>query len=172
MSEPAGARSPDHPAPAPKAEGVAFTCPFEVRWADLDGNGHVRNTAFSEYATHTRFRLLAAHGFGAGRLQAERFGPVMMREETRYRRELRLGDTVAVTVRCAGLSADASHWRVRQEVRRGDGKEAAVLTITGGWIHLDSRRLMVPPPELAAVLLALPRTTDFEELPTLIRARP
>ena len=45
----------------PPADGVAFTCPFEVRWADLDGNRHVRNTAFSEYATHTRFRLLAAH---------------------------------------------------------------------------------------------------------------
>jgi acyl-CoA thioesterase FadM len=40
-------------------EGTAFECRFEVRWADLDGNRHVRNTAFSEYATHTRFRLLA-----------------------------------------------------------------------------------------------------------------
>ena len=155
----------------PSAEGVAFACPFEVRWADLDGNRHVRNTAFSEYATHTRFRLLAAHGFTAERLEALRFGPVMMREETRYRRELHLGDQVTVTVRCAGLSADASHWRVWQEVLRADGKEAAVLAITGGWIHLDERRLMVPPAELAAVLLALPRTRDFEELPTLIRGR-
>jgi len=80
-------------------------------------------------------------------------------------------DQVTVTVRCSGLSADASHWRVRQEVLRADGKEAAVLTITGGWIHLDERRLMVPPAELAAILLALPRTRDFEELPTLIRSR-
>jgi acyl-CoA thioester hydrolase len=129
----------------------------------------VRNTAFSEYATHTRFRLLAAHGFDAARLEALRFGPVMMREETRYRRELHLGDRVTVTVRCSGLSADASHWRVHQEVLRDDGKEAAVLTIVGGWIHLDSRKLIVPPPELAAILLALPRTRDFEELATLIR---
>jgi acyl-CoA thioester hydrolase len=149
--------------------GVLFTCPFEVRWSDVDGNRHVRNTAFSEYATHTRFRLLAAHGFDAARLEALRFGPVMMREETRYRRELHLGDRVTVTVRCSGLSADASHWRVHQEVLRDDGKEAAVLTIVGGWIHLDSRKLIVPPPELAAILLALPRTRDFEELASLIR---
>jgi acyl-CoA thioester hydrolase len=159
------------PAGGAAADGVAFTCPFEVRWADLDGNRHVRNTAFSEYATHTRFRLLAAHGFDAQRLEALRFGPVMMREETRYRRELHLGDQVTVTVRCAGLSADASHWRVQQEVLRADGMEAAVLTITGGWIHLDERRLIVPPAELAGVLLALPRTRGFEELPTLIRGR-
>jgi acyl-CoA thioester hydrolase len=162
---PAAASAPAEAA----AAWVLFTCPFEVRWSDVDGNRHVRNTAFSEYATHTRFRLLAAHGFDAARLEALRFGPVMMREETRYRRELHLGDQVTVTVRCSGLSADASHWRVQQEVLRDDGKEAAVLTIVGGWIHLDSRKLIVPPPELAAILLALPRTRDFEELATLIR---
>jgi len=148
---------------------VVFTCPFEVRWGDIDGNRHVRNTAFSEYATHTRFRLLAAHGFDAARLEALRFGPVMMREETRYRRELHLGDCVTVTVRCSGISPDASHWRVHQEVRRDDGKDAALLTIQGGWIHLDTRKLIVPPAELAAVLLALPRTCDFEELASLVR---
>jgi acyl-CoA thioesterase FadM len=65
-------------------EEPAFECRFEVRWSDLDGNRHVRNTAFSEYATHTRFRLLAAHGFDQARLQALRFGPVMMREAIRY----------------------------------------------------------------------------------------
>ncbi|HEU4561309.1 MAG TPA: acyl-CoA thioesterase [Longimicrobium sp.] len=165
--EPADAPEPTHEAGA----GVLFTCPFEVRWSDVDGNRHVRNTAFSEYATHTRFRLLAAHGFDAARLEALRFGPVMMREETRYRRELHLGDRVTVTVRCSGLSADASHWRVRQEVLREDGKEAAVLTIQGGWIHLDSRKLIVPPAGLGDILLALPRTRDFEELASLVRSR-
>jgi acyl-CoA thioester hydrolase len=152
-------------------EGTAFECQFEVRWADLDGNRHVRNTAFSEYATHTRFRLLAAHGFDQARLEALRFGPVMMREEIRYRREVRFGDAVVVTVRCAGLSADGSHWRVHQDVLRPDGKEAVALTIQGGWMDLDARKLVVPPPELAAVLESLPRTRDYETLPSLIRRR-
>ena len=35
----------------------AFQCRFEVRWDDLGGNRHVRNTAFSEYATHGRCYL-------------------------------------------------------------------------------------------------------------------
>jgi acyl-CoA thioesterase FadM len=74
-------------------EGAAFECQFEVRWADLDGNRHVRNTAFGEYATHTRFRLLAAHGFDQAQLEGLRFGPVMMREEIRYRREVLFGDS-------------------------------------------------------------------------------
>lgn len=152
-------------------EGAAFECQFEVRWGDLDGNRHVRNTAFSEYATHTRFRLLAAHGFNQAELQELRFGPVMMREEIRYRREVLFGDALVVNVRCAGLSLDSSHWRVHQEVLRSDRREAAVLTIQGGWIAMDTRKLVTPPAELAAVLQSLPRTRDYEDLPSLIRRR-
>ncbi len=152
-------------------EGEAFACRFEVRWADLDGNRHVRNTAFSEYATHTRFRLLAAHGFDQATLESLRFGPVMMREEIRYRREVLFGDALVVNVRCAGLSSDSSQWRVHQDVLRADGKEAAVLTIQGGWIDLDARKLIAPPAELSAVLQALPRTRDYETLPSLLRRR-
>lgn len=152
-------------------DGEAFSCRLEVRWTDLDGNRHLRNTAYSEYATHTRFRLLASHGFDQAELESLRFGPVMMREEIRYRREVLFGDTLIVNVRCAGLSLDGSQWRVYQDILRSDGREAAVLTIQGGWIHLDSRKLAVPPTELTAILQALPRTRDYEELPSLIRRR-
>jgi acyl-CoA thioester hydrolase len=152
-------------------DGEAFECQFEVRWADLDGNRHVRNTAFSEYATHTRFRLLAAHGFSQAKLEELRFGPVMMREEIRYRREVLFGDALRVNVRCAGLALDCSHWRVHQDVFRSDGREVAILTIQGGWIDLGSRRPIVPPADLGSVLQGLPRTRDFEALPSLLRQR-
>ena len=151
------------------SDDAAWECSFEVRWADLDGNRHLRNTAFSEYATHTRFSLLAGQGFTQARLEELRFGPVMMREEIRYRREARFGERLRVTMRCAGLSDDVSHWRVHQDVIRQDGREAAVLTIQGGWLHLDSRKLVAPPRELAELLQALPRTADFEALPSLLR---
>lgn len=149
--------------------GSAFEIRLEVRWDDLDANRHVRNTAFSEYATNARFHLLVAHGFDQARLEQMRFGPVMMREDIGYRRELFFGDVITVRVHADGLSADGSHWRVYQEVLRSDGKEAATLSIQGGWIHLDQRKLVAPPEELAAVLLSLPRTASFEELPSLLR---
>lgn len=152
-------------------EAAAFECRFEVRWDDLDGNRHVRNTAFSDYATHTRFRLLGAHGFTQAKLEELRFGPVMMREEIRYRREVLFGGDLVVDVRCAGLSPDGSHWRVHQAVTRPDGREAVTLTIQGGWLDLDTRKLVAPPAGLAAVLLSLPRTHDYEDLPSLMRRR-
>lgn len=142
---------------------------FAVRWSDLDANRHVKNTIFSEFATHTRFRLLESHGFGQGRFEALRFGPVMFREEIRYRRELAFGERVAVNVLFAGLSEDGSQWRVHQEVRRADGKQAAILTIDGAWIHLDSRKLIAPPDELLQVVQVLPRTTDFQVLRSVLR---
>lgn len=142
---------------------------FDLRWSDLDANRHVRNTVFSELATHTRFRMLEAHGFPQPRFEQARFGPVMFREEIRYRRELVFGDQVTVNVLFAGLSDDGSQWRVHQEVTRGDEKQAAILTIDGAWIHLDTRRLVAPPEELLSVLRTLPRTEDFEPLRSVLR---
>lgn len=147
----------------------AFEESFAIRWSDLDANRHVRNTIFSELATHTRFRMLEALGFSQQRFEALRFGPVMSREEIRYRRELVFGEAVSVSVVCAGLSEDASHWRVHQEVARENGKQAALLTIDGGWIHLDRRKLIAPPDELFRVLHDLPRSADFEVLRSTVR---
>lgn len=144
---------------------------FAVRWSDLDANRHVRNTVFSEFATHTRFRLLEAHGFDQARFAQLRFGPVMLREEIRYRRELAFGDEVVVNVLFAGLSEDGSQWRVQQEVARA-GKQAAVLTIDGAWIHLDSRKLVAPPPQLLQLLQGLPRAGSFEVLRSMLRGGP
>jgi acyl-CoA thioester hydrolase len=144
---------------------------FVVRWSDLDANRHLRNTVFSEYATHTRFRMLEANGFGQARFQELRFGPVMFREEIRYRREVRFGGAVRVNVLIGGLSPDGSHWRVRQEVTREEGGDrAAILTIDGAWIDLDTRRLVAPPPELAGVLRHSRRVEPFRELRSVVRA--
>jgi acyl-CoA thioester hydrolase len=153
----------------PMNQPQAFEEHFFVRWSDLDANRHVRNTLFSEFATHTRFRLLAANGFSQTRFESLRFGPVMFREEIRYRRELLFGDQVAVNVLFAGLSDDGSQWRVHQEVTRADGKQAAILTIDGAWIHLDTRKLVAPPDELLQLFQRLPRTEDFELLRSVLR---
>jgi acyl-CoA thioester hydrolase len=148
---------------------AAFEEHFSVRWSDVDANRHVRNTIFSEFATHTRFRMLESHGFPQARFESLRFGPVMFREEIRYRRELLFGDQAAVNVLFAGLSEDGSQWRVHQEVTRADGKQAAVLTIDGAWIHLDTRKLVAPPGELLRLLQSLPRTEDYEVLRSVLR---
>jgi acyl-CoA thioester hydrolase len=148
--------------------GLAHEEHFVVRWSDLDANRHVRNTVFSEFATHARFRLLESRGFDQASFERLRFGPVMLREEVRYRRELAFGDSVVVNVILAGLSEDGSQWRVHQEVVRR-GKQAAMLTLDGAWIHLDERKLIAPPTGLLDVLRSMPRAGSFEVLRSVLR---
>lgn len=160
-----GGRGRDADAPDPRR----FS--FRVRWADLDANGHLRNTAYSEYATEARLRHLAENGFGPEQFGELGIGPVIFREEARYRREVRLGDTVTVDFRAAGLSEDGSRWRVAHRVCRSDGEEAATLRLDGGWMELDGRRLVRPPAELLEALRRIPRTEDYEELGSVARGR-
>src|SRR5512136_61226 len=81
----------------PRSPGPV-TAPFErrftVRWADVDANGHLRNTAYSELCSDTRIALLAAGGYGWERFRAEGFGPVLLRESLEYLREGKMGEIV------------------------------------------------------------------------------
>jgi acyl-CoA thioesterase FadM len=90
------------------------------------------------------------------------------REETEYRRELRLGDTATVEVRSDGLSPDVSRWRVTHRLFRPGGVNAARVTVEGSWIDLEERVLALPPDDLADALRGMPRTEGFEELDTVM----
>jgi acyl-CoA thioester hydrolase len=91
-------------------------------------------------------------------------GPVVMRDQIDYFRECRLLDEITVTLALAGLSEDASRMILRNEFFRGDILCARVNS-TAGWFDLRQRKLVVPPPELAALLRTLSRSEDFAELP-------
>ncbi|MFW6206220.1 MAG: acyl-CoA thioesterase [Gemmatimonadota bacterium] len=147
---------------------TAFRTKMEVRWADLDANRHVRNTAYSEFATHARLRFLASRGFPAERFNRIGIGPIFFREETVFRREIHLGDTITIEVRADGLAPDVSRWRVVHRILQGDEHEAARVTVEGAWMDLTARALAAPPPELADALRELPRTEAFEELKSVV----
>ena len=142
---------------------------FVVRWSDADANGHLRNTAFAEYANDTRVALFAALGYGWARFQSLHLGPVLFREELEYRREAAIGDEVLVDALCAGLAPDASRWTIRHRLWKGDGTEMAVVTVVGSWIDLEARRAVAPPHDLADALRSLPRSEPFVEMPSLRR---
>ncbi len=142
-----------------------FTKTFEVRWADLDPNRHLRNTAFNDYATHLRFAYLEQSGFGAAEFARHDIGPVIFREEIRFFREVAMNETITVDYRLGGLSDDGSRFRLCHDVRRGDDALAATLTAEGGWMNLSQRKLAPPPPRLVELLQVLPKTDDFETLP-------
>lgn len=142
-----------------------FVRRFAVRWGDVDFNGHMRNTAYLDVSGDVRMLCFAAAGFPTSEFARLRFGPVVRRDELEYFRELRLLDEFSVSLVVAGLSEDGSRFRLRNEFGAADGARVARVTSDGGWLDLERRRLAPPPPELAGILLSLPRTDDFEMLP-------
>jgi acyl-CoA thioester hydrolase len=138
---------------------------FTVRWADCDANGHMRNTAYSEYGTEVRIGYLTEGGFGHDRMLEERIGPVILREEIDYLRELRMGARITVSFTNLGMSPDAARFKLEHEIVREDGKLAARVRLWGGWMSLVTRRLAPPPTALADLLRAVRRGDGWEELP-------
>ena len=146
-----------------------FERTYTVLWGDIDANRHMRNTAYSDYASHTRFAFLDEHGFSLDRLAELGVGPVLFKETTEYFRELRLHDRLLIDLRLAAWAPDGSRWRVAHELFRlgpdGERTRAAAIAMEGAWFDLRTHKLTLPPAELVAVFAALPRTADFEALP-------
>jgi len=143
-----------------------FTKTFHVRWGDMDFNAHMKNTAYLDLAADVRMMYFQAHGFTMREFERLHIGPVIMRDELEYFRELRLLEPVKVTLALAGLSRDASKFRIINEFFRDDGTLAAKVTSTGGWLDLSARKLTAPPEKLADALRNLTRSQSFAELPS------
>lgn len=140
---------------------------FTVRWADCDVNAHMRNTAYSEYGIEVRLDHLAGHGFGFERFAEMGFAPIMLREEIDYLREVRLGETFEVDYTLLGLSPDAARFKVAHDFVKEDGRPAARIVLSGGWLDLRTRRLRPPHETIAAALQGLEKGEGFVELPAL-----
>jgi acyl-CoA thioester hydrolase len=148
---------------------MPFEKTFHVSWAHLDANGHMANTAYLDIAVDVRMMYYASRGFAASEFARLRIGPVVRHDEVEYFRELRLLDPFRVDFTLAGVSDDASRFRIRNEIFRQDGQRAARVTSLGGWFDLDARRLVAPPDALAEALRGLDRATDFETLESSLR---
>ncbi len=123
------------------------------------------NVAFLGRATDARFEYFERCGFPGRRFAIERIGPVVLREEIIYRRELRFQDEFTVDLQVTGISSDGIRFSVQHTFRDATGQVAAVVTSEGLWLDLESRRPRAPSAELDAAQRALPRADSYRELP-------
>jgi acyl-CoA thioester hydrolase len=149
---------------------MSFEINTQVGWAMLDANGHMANTAYLDVAVDCRMSYFESKGFGPGEMARQRIGPVVRKDEVEYFRELHMLQTARVTMQLAGLSEDGSRFKLVNEIHRPDGALAARIATTGGWFDLKARALVAPPAALFEALSALPRTAEFEVLPSSIKA--
>ena len=143
---------------------AAFSRSFLARWADMDFNAHMANTAYLNFAADLRFTFFQEHGFPAAEFGRLKIGPVVFRDEVDYYKEFRLLESVTVSLQLEALSEDAGRFKLRNEFFKDNGDLAARVISHGAWLDLGARKLIAPPPALAAVLQQLPRSDQFAVL--------
>ncbi len=131
------------------------TATYTTRWADMDPNGHLRHSAYADFAADQRVRFLAAVGYDLATFARLRLGPILFREESRYLKEIRLGETIRVAGRLLTLADDGSRWTIEHTLYKEDGRPAATVTVDGAWLDLEKRKLTVPPAELVTAMRGL-----------------
>lgn len=133
-------------------------------WRDMDYNSHMANTAYLDRAADVRMMYFAANGFTADDMLRMKIGPVIMKDEIEYSREVRLLQEIRVSFACAGLAPDGSRFMIRNEFSHADGTRCAMVTSTGGWLDLNQRKLVAPPEPLRLAMEALVKIEGFREL--------
>lgn len=137
---------------------------FEIRWNDLDANRHLANKAYVEFAAHTRMSYLIERGFDHHLLDKLNIGPVVFYEHIYYFREVFAGKPVRVSLELSGLSEDGMFFEFRHNYYDYKGRNVAHCEILGGWIDLESRKLIGLPGEVLKFLNASDRSDDFRVL--------
>jgi len=148
-----------------------YTKTLYAGWADMDFNSHMKNTAYLDKAADVRQMFLIENGFPVEEFLRLRIGPVVMKDEVEYFKEVGLQQKIQVNYALAGHAQDGSRFLLRHEFFRPDGKLAARVTSAGGWLDLAERRLIAPPPALLAAMNVLEKTSDFVALPSSIKSR-
>jgi acyl-CoA thioester hydrolase len=144
---------------------TAFSLDIDVRWADLDPNGHVRHSVYYDWGAMVRLTFLERQGVGITWMTRHGIGPVLFREEAKFLRELRFGDRLQMDLRLGAASPDGRKWKMCHRILRG-AELAATLEVDGAWLDLRARKIAVPPVEMVRACEGMARTEDFVVLPS------
>lgn len=142
---------------------------FIAGWGDMDFNSHMRNTAYLDKSADIRMMYFSENGFPMAEFVRLQVGPVIMKDELEYFKEVPLLERLKVTLVQAGMSEDGSRFLLRNEFFRSNKKLAARVTSAGGWLDLAARKLVVPPDALFNAMQSIPKTDDFQVLTSSIK---
>lgn len=138
-----------------------FYTELKIRWADLDPNFHVLHSKYYDFAATCRMEYLVQHGITPAYMKKLSIGPILLREECSFRREINFGDDIRISMEVAQLTTDFSRWTFSHQIIKNGDTVSAILKAEGAWMNTDLRKMAAPPPEVIALFDAAPRSADF-----------
>lgn len=143
---------------------MSFNVQFPTRWADFDANVHMRHTAYNDYAAEVRLRYFKKFDITTIDFAKESIGPIIFEENTKFFKEIHLGENITVNLKIIGLSSKGERWKVQHEVFNEAGVLSATITVYGAWLDLNKRKLAVPPARFYDTFATAEKTEDFQEI--------
>jgi acyl-CoA thioester hydrolase len=107
---------------------------------------------------------LTAMGVDMAFMKEHGFGPVLLREECVFRREIKLEDEIHSDLTLRHLSRDHGRFSFQHVLSKADGTYCATLVVEGAWIDTRLRKLCAPPQLASEGLDRIPRSPDFKWL--------
>lgn len=134
------------------------------RWGEIDSNGHMRNVAFLDISANSRMEFFIANGYTLTEFFGAGLGPVVLKDEIEYKREVRLGEDLTVTNELAGMSEDSTRFIFRNQFIKANGKIACKISSLVAFFDIATRKTIAPPENLMRAILSLPRSEDFSTI--------
>ena len=139
-----------------------FSRIIQLRWSDLDPNFHIRHSVYYDWGAFVRVEFLNGEGLTSQVMQELKFGPILFREECVFRKEIRSGDVIKMSLQLARSKQDFSRWTIQHQITKDDGTLCSVLTVDGAWIDVVKRKLASPPDQIFDVFSNMPKAENFE----------
>ena len=142
-----------------------FKVNFTTRWADFDANIHMRHTAYNDYCAEARMRYFNKFGITIHDFAKEKVGPILFEENTKFLKEIHMGEDISVNLKIVGLSENGERWKIQHEVFNTKGDVSAIITVYGAWLDLVKRKLTTPPSKFLHTFINAEKADDFKEIP-------
>ena len=138
-----------------------FSRELQVRWSDLDPNFHLRHSVYYDWGAFCRVEFLNAYGLTPEVMLRLRIGPILFHEEALFKKEIRLGEKVEITLQVLKARRDYSRWSIQHHIIKNESTLSAILTVEGSWLNVDARKLAAPSEEVHRVFEQMPKAEDF-----------
>jgi len=133
-----------------KRELLRYWKTIEVRWGDMDAQGHVNNTAYFMYCESARVELLRRIGF-KGKLPGLTEGPALVHASCDFKRQVIYPATLDIGIRVTKIGQ--SSFQMEYGLFFHDSDElAAIATSTNAWVNYAEEHAVNLPEEIRSAL--------------------
>ena len=137
---------------------------FQARWADMDFNGHMKNTAYLDYSADCRLLYFKSHGFSMSNFKKLQIGPVVLDDHIRYFNEIMMYQGFSVKLQLQGINEDGSRFRFFNIFKNEQKNTVATVLSNACWFDLVNRKIKAPPEKLLNLMVQLEKTKDFRPM--------